>query len=210
MDTVKNEKMSSGKKMTKRQLQALNTKNKIYEAAVTIINDKGFNNTTIEDIASLARVAKGSFYTYFGSKEALILYTFQQSDDIYEKAFMQVSGKDFPTSLLEFVTHSYEQYEKRGKGIMKAFISNYFTFPEYDFYGDERGLVRCLHQFVELGKQEGLLREETPSKKYVSILISALVGVEVMWCMDNSGQSLTDMAAEVVQTTLKGMIIRRE
>lgn len=207
---IKGEKYVSGKKMTKRQLQALNTKNKIYESAVTIINDKGFNNTTIEDIAQHAHVAKGSFYTYFDSKEALILYTFQQSDDIYEKAFEQVDGKDFLSSMLAFVKLSYGQYEKRGKGIMKAFISNYFTFPEYDFYGDERGLVRCLHKFVELGKKEGLLRRETPSNQYVSILISALVGVEVMWCMDVEDHSLMDMAVNVVETTLKGMIIREE
>ena len=50
-------------KPTKRQLQAMETKNKIYKAAIEEINKKGFNNVNIEDITTAANVAKGSFYT---------------------------------------------------------------------------------------------------------------------------------------------------
>jgi len=45
------------------------TKDKIIEAAATIINEKGFNNTGIQEILRAADVPKGSFYFYFRSKE---------------------------------------------------------------------------------------------------------------------------------------------
>ena len=46
-------------RLTKRQLQAIETKKKIYDAAVQVINEKGFGNVSIEDITTRANVAKG-------------------------------------------------------------------------------------------------------------------------------------------------------
>ena len=81
--------------LTKRQMQALKTKNKIYQAAVQEINEKGFNNVNIEDITKAAEVAKGTFYVHFDSKEAIILYTFEHSDEIYEEAYEKIEGESF-------------------------------------------------------------------------------------------------------------------
>ena len=47
-------------RLTKRQLQAIETKKKIYDAAVQVINEKGFGNVSIEDITTRANVAKGN------------------------------------------------------------------------------------------------------------------------------------------------------
>ena len=192
--------------MTKRQLQALETKNKIYNAAIAIINEKGFNNISIEDITTYANVAKGSFYTYFESKEALVFYTFKQSDEVYEKAFQKVKDKDFLSRIVHFIKISYKEYEKRGKGIIKAMVSNYFTFPDYNFYSKDRDLLKCLNKLIEQGKEQAVLDEDIPTYKYVNLILSTLVGVEVMWCIDDQGSSLSDMIAEAVHVTAMGML----
>lgn len=194
--------------MTKRQLQAVATKNKIYSAAVKKINEKGFNNVSIEDITAEARVAKGSFYTHFPSKEALVFYTFNQSDEIYQQSFAAVQGLDFLTMITRFVRISYTEYEKRGKGIIKAVISNYFTPEEHNFYGADRPLLQCLSRIVESGKQEGSLDERTATEEYVEVLLSTMVGIEVMWCFDEQGHSLTDMIENAVRITARGMMLR--
>lgn len=206
MKEIKNAISSSKKKkLTKRQLQAIETKNKIYNAAVAVINEKGFTNVSIEDITNYANVAKGSFYTYFESKESIVFYTFQQSDEVYIEAFEQIQGKDFLSMITCFVSISYTEYEKRGKGIIKAMVSNYFTFPDYNFYSEDRNLLKCLSLIVEKGKEQGYLEEEKPTVDYVNLLLSTLIGVEVMWCLDDKGQSLADMIAEAISVTAKGM-----
>ena len=195
-----------GPKRTKRQLQAMATKDKIYNAGVKVINEKGFSNVGIEDITTVAHVAKGSFYTYFESKEALVRYTFTQSDEIYQQAYEKVRGKDFLYMITHFVRISYTEYEKRGKGIIKAMISNYFTLSEYNFYGKDRPLLRCLRTIVESGKSHQVLDEAVETEKYVSILLSTMVGVEVMWCFDDRGLSLADMVEDAIRITAKGML----
>ena len=203
METAKTKKKV---RLTKRKLQAMETKNKIYQAAVREINEKGFNNVNIEDITTAAKVAKGTFYTHFESKEALIFYTFEQSDEIYEKAFQKVEGKSFLYMLTYFVRFCYREYEKRGKGIIKAMISNYFNFPGDSFYSHDRTLYQCLLKIVEDGKQQQVLDASQPSEQYADILLSTMVGVEVMWCFDEQGQRLVDMMENAIRITALGMM----
>lgn len=200
----------NGSKLTNRQLQALETKNKIYNAAVTVINEKGFHNTSIEDITSYADVAKGSFYTHFESKEAIVFYTFQQSDEMYDKAFAQIKDEDFLDMMIHFVKISYTEYEKRGKGIIKAIVSSYFTFTDYNFYSKDRDLMKCLNKIIEKGKEQEVLDIHIPTDKYVNLLLSTLVGVEVMWCLDDQGNSLADMIADAVRITTVGMTAKNQ
>lgn len=198
----------NGSKLTNRQLQALETKNKIYNEAVTVINEKGFHNTSIEDITSYADVAKGSFYTHFESKEAIVFYTFQQSDEMYNKAFAQIKDEDFLDMMIHFVKISYTEYEKRGKGIIKAIVSSYFTFTDYNFYSKDRDLMKCLNKIIEKGKEQEVLDIHIPTDRYVNLLLSTLVGVEVMWCLDDQGNSLADMIADAVRITTVGMMAK--
>lgn len=53
------------------------TKALLVESAERLISLKGFHNTKIEDITKDAGVAKGTFYTYFKSKEEVLSAIFE-------------------------------------------------------------------------------------------------------------------------------------
>ena len=65
------------------------TKKRILSAGAQLVYEKGFNNTGIQEILSIANVPKGSFYFYFKSKEAfgleLIDYYIQLSGEMMEQ-----------------------------------------------------------------------------------------------------------------------------
>ena len=48
-----------------------NTHDQIFEAALKLLPEKGFNGCSVQDITVAAGVPKGSFYNHFESKEAL-------------------------------------------------------------------------------------------------------------------------------------------
>jgi len=48
------------------------THRRLLDAAATLFLEKDFEATTVEEIAALADVAKGTFFNYFESKEALL------------------------------------------------------------------------------------------------------------------------------------------
>jgi AcrR family transcriptional regulator len=57
--------------MNKYELRTEKKKNAIIQAALEIINNKGFVKASIKEIAALANVSQVSIYNYFGSKDML-------------------------------------------------------------------------------------------------------------------------------------------
>src|SRR5262245_51407743 len=53
--------------------RAEDTRRKIYDAAMEMFREKGFEETTMRDIAAKAGVALGGAYYYFSSKDAIVL-----------------------------------------------------------------------------------------------------------------------------------------
>ena len=58
--------------MTRRQEAAEKTKKKLIDSGRKMIMEKGFDNVSVEDITKDCGLAKGTFYTYFNSKEDLV------------------------------------------------------------------------------------------------------------------------------------------
>lgn len=50
------------------------TKMLILSSARTLFSEKGYNETAVEEICSLAGVAKGTFFYYFESKQSIVRY----------------------------------------------------------------------------------------------------------------------------------------
>jgi len=66
--------------------RAEDTRRKIYDAALELFREKGFEQTTMRDIAAKAQVALGGAYYYFPSKDAIVLdfyrYTQESSHEV--------------------------------------------------------------------------------------------------------------------------------
>ncbi len=58
--------------------RAEDTRRKIYEAAMELFREKGFEETTMRDIAAKAGVALGGAYYYFSSKDAIVLAFYRE------------------------------------------------------------------------------------------------------------------------------------
>lgn len=61
--------------------KAEETRRRIYEAALQSFRDRGFEQTTMRDIARQAGVAIGAAYYYFASKEAIVLAFYEQMQE---------------------------------------------------------------------------------------------------------------------------------
>src|SRR5690242_3855718 len=68
----------------RRERKKEETKRKIFEAATKLFAAKGFDATTVDDIAAAADVSKGTFFNYFPKKEAIIRFLFDEWTEIAE------------------------------------------------------------------------------------------------------------------------------
>jgi len=63
------------------QPRAEDTRRKIYEAAMELFREKGFEQATMRDIAAKAGVALGGAYYYFSSKDAIVLAFYREMQE---------------------------------------------------------------------------------------------------------------------------------
>ncbi len=62
-------------------LRAEDTRRRIYDAAMELFREKGFDQTTMRDIAAKAGVALGGAYYYFSGKEAIVLAFYHEMQE---------------------------------------------------------------------------------------------------------------------------------
>lgn len=66
----------------------------LYRTALALIADRGYNATTLRDIAAKADVSVGLMYRYFPSKQAVVLALYDQLSAAYVESTRQLpSGK---------------------------------------------------------------------------------------------------------------------
>ena len=71
-----------------KQARSKQTKEKIVQAAIQLFQERGYERTTSNDIASEAGVSVGSFYVYFTDKRQLLLTIFDRlADELYKNVF---------------------------------------------------------------------------------------------------------------------------
>jgi AcrR family transcriptional regulator len=69
--------------------RAEDTRRKIYKAALELFREKGFEQTTMRDIAAKAGVALGGAYYYFSAKDAIVLAFYSQMQETSHEAILE-------------------------------------------------------------------------------------------------------------------------
>lgn len=113
------------------QQQKENKKQSLLAAANQLFAEKGVAKTSIDDIVSLAQVAKGTFYLYFHDKtelqQALVLnISTRVLNEAYD-AVAPIATENFTENLILFLDHIIE-YFKRDKLSLRLIERN-FSWP---------------------------------------------------------------------------------
>lgn len=165
--------------MTNRQKTALETKHKIIASARQLISEKGLDNISVQDITDKAKVAKGSFYTYFKKKEDILSeITYKNFEEIKEKYLGSNQENLIYNYLYEFINAIYNG----GLELCKSWTSSEIrglncNICKFEF--DKNNLAEIL-EFVGL--------RNVNVKAYN--IISYLYGLMTVWCMTNGKYDL--------------------
>lgn len=67
---------------------AASAKSKLLHAALLLFREKGYNDTTVDDLCRGAKVTKGGFFHHFESKQALAMATIQHWNEVTGALFL--------------------------------------------------------------------------------------------------------------------------
>ena len=174
--------------MNKRQEAAEKTKKKLIDSGKKLILEKGFDNVSVDEITKECGLAKGTFYTYFNSKEDLVQLINNNPFIKLEKEIAEMTDKTIMEQLNYYVVNFMEYIEKSGIQMARQWtknvidpnaknINNSFSKLEYD--------TDCLKEILIRAVDRGQLTDDAPLDILTNFIINTLYGMMVCWCMSD-------------------------
>lgn len=196
------------KELTPRKRQALEMRAKIQSTALSLFNQEGFENVSVEEIAQAAGCSVGNIYHYFKSKDELAIQVTQMVDQAYtelEEAYLAdktASGRD---KLLDFVGKSLE-ISARDEVLYKAFIHG-LRYPEQGVLqkSDKRVYYRLLRELVDQCQQEGSIHPSRDPDEVVEDLVVLHRGTLFEWRIYREGFDVARQGRRMADALLRGL-----
>jgi len=174
--------------MTKRQENALKTKQKLLDTAADLIRGGNFRDFNIEDITKACGCAKGTFYTYFKNREEIssevCRHLFYQIAD----QMQQMKDKTFIERLKFYFSSFMIEVERYGINTCREWIRNVID-PKVSNTGWDNSKwqfdIKMLQDILSKAVENKELKENTPTDLLTQILICELYGMMTCWCMSD-------------------------
>ena len=196
------------KELTPRKRQALEMRAKIQSTALSLFNQEGFENVSVEEIAQAVGCSVGNIYHYFKSKDELAIQVTQMVDQAYtelEEAYLAdktASGRD---KLLDFVGKSLE-ISARDEVLYKAFLHG-LRYPEQGVLqkSDKRVYYRLLRELVDQCQQEGSIHPSRDPDEVVEDLVVLHRGTLFEWRIYREGFDVARQGRRMADALLRGL-----
>ncbi len=166
-----------------------NRRNDILDAAESVFFVKGMDASTMDEVAEVAELSKGTLYLYFKSKEDIRFAIFQRGATILNNLMQEniredESGKEQLISLGQtFITFS-QQY----KDYFKLFIEIQTTNMEMlnigelalEDYVKNQSPISIVQKCVIKGLMDGSLRNDIAESHLTATLWSQMLGILIV------------------------------
>ncbi len=203
------------KKMTNRQIAALETRRKLLEAAKKLVCEKGLAGTSIEEITKACGVSNGTFYTYFKRKEDVV---FALSQEMYQGIYEEAQAHDGPfmERLVFYMVNFSGHIERDGLKLCQEWVRNTVDpdLVEAPYNKDKlRVDIDSMKGMIEKGVERGELTDDTPADALAGALVDVIYGEMLCWDMSGGAYSFEERTKEFCNLFLPAMIqpyIRRE
>ena len=142
-----------------------NTKAKIARVAWKLFQEKGYDDTTIDEIILQSGTSKGSFYHYYSSKDELLSSLPEIFDAKYEEVIQTLDPEMDSFEKLLYLCYSVHDMidDEVPVGLLASlYSSQVITKGDKHLLDQNRFYYRMIHQLVDEGQRRGQITTEMP------------------------------------------------
>lgn len=200
--------------ITKRKIQAEETKKRLIETARQLFQEQGFENVNVASIVEAAGVSKGAFYVHFESKDALtaiLINDYVDETDLDYKSYLEAIHPATPISdILIALTGKIADVIacKIGCDHMKVLYKAHLTktIDSDSAMSYNRDLYKIFAEMLEKGVRQGEFRTDIPVDTLAKHCILAIRGITFEWCIRYPDFDLKEQCLNHFKILLNGII----
>ena len=186
---------------TPQALRSREKKQAIFEIAMQMFEEYGYEQTTVRDICRNAGITTSSFYNFFGDKLGVLLQFYYEilargachlelTEDNLAQPYQSLC--DYFTSIADFC-------DRFGKDVVQQAVISVprLTAGGYDALPRDSG-IRQIQAFLEAGKDAGTVAPGADCRGDAEYLLMGAHGVLMYWITLTQGESYRETAARLL------------
>ncbi|MCE9627384.1 MAG: TetR/AcrR family transcriptional regulator [Candidatus Eisenbacteria bacterium] len=168
--------------LTRRERKKEETRRRIFEVAIALFRERGFEATTVDEITERADVGRGTFFNYFPRKEAVLAYLSEERVALAEENAAALLDSQAPAreklhDIYAFAASAYLSDRELSRFVFEEWMRQAFA-PTEEAGSRWQALVL---RIVEQGQTAGALRTDVPAIMLESLLSSVYMTTLYYW-----------------------------
>lgn len=176
-----------------RKEKAVLTKNKVFETAVKLIKEKGYDGVTISQICEKAGVAKGTFYIYYKSKEDIVKESYYSDMKQfvlkkYEKLILEDGIINIKKKIEKFLVSEFMFVNHVGYIMTcRAYVTNLSECMSGNSkHFERRDFSNELKKLISEGINQHIFETNQTEEEIFLYIESFVRGLMASWCFSNA------------------------
>ena len=185
----------------------------LYDAALSLLAERPYNDITVEDICAAAGVGRATFFRYYGSKAGLLV-EFNERLTTHAREAIARAGTTSAADQLRLVqTTLAEQWSATGPAVRelaRAFLAegSVAALGAHDDASVHPQLLTLVSEIVTAGQQSGELDSRLDPRFVAWIVVTALAGATSSWLARNGAGALAESTTDTLGVLLDGVLNR--
>jgi len=173
----------SEKRLKRRERKKKETRDAIFRIAQKLFTQKGFEDTSVEDITEKVDIAQSTFFNYFPRKEDILVEIFKRKLPSLKKKCQTIleSGEPIQAKIHKIFSTTAAiaaENESISRAMMIKNFSSFSNTPHDGVFFE--GFRSALSLVLKKGQEEGQIRSDIPAIK----LATTLEGVFTLFVID--------------------------
>lgn len=183
------------------------TKKRIFETSILLFSQTGYDNTSMDQIAKVSNVAKGTLYYHFKNKEAIFNYIIEEGVTlIYENAHVNAVDLDDPLEKIKSICTFQMKIALEKKDLFKMLISEIWgkQIRQHDVRMKIKHYIKEMAKLIENAQSLNEIKKEDPTLMAFNIF-GALISTCIYEIMTDTSIKNDDVIDKSIEFILNGI-----
>lgn len=198
--------MGEIQELSKQRLKSRETKARIFRAAKTILQKKGYEELSIKNICEEAGVSNGSFYHHFKTKDDLLSYYIEEQPSINPDLLSLPADAGEAKAAIIYVYLNYVHYCQE---LGVEFMANYYTPRNQSLNPDIRTErpypILTVQNYLQKAVDAGVIQLKYPLVEVTSDIRMIVIGAVFEWCLKSGNADFERNMKRLLSTYLDGL-----